>query len=117
MWDPHRLGIQGHSHKSAGPNTCPSATANDWQKPASSPQGGKADSYDSALAETIYGLYKAKVIHRRGLWETKRAVELATREWVAWFNYHRLMEFLGYILPAEFEANHHRKCAGQAATV
>ena len=63
------------------------------------------------------GLYKAEVIHRRGPWKTKQAVELATLEWVAWFNHHRLMEPLGYIPPAEFEANYHRQRAGQAATV
>jgi putative transposase len=64
----------------------------------------KGDSYDNALAETINGLYKAEVIHRRGPWKTKQAVELATLEWVAWFNHHRLMGPLGYLPPAEFEA-------------
>ena len=63
------------------------------------------------------GLYKAEVIHRRGSWKTKQAVELATLEWVAWFNHHRLMGPLGHIPPAEFEANYHRQRAGQAATV
>jgi transposase InsO family protein len=52
-----------------------------------------------------------------GHWKTKQAVELATLEWVAWFNHHRLMEPLGYIPPAEFEANYHRQRAGQTATV
>ncbi len=79
--------------------------------------GSKGDSYDNALAETINGLYKAEVIHRRGPWKTKQAVELATLQWVAWFNHHRLMEPLGYIPPAEFEANYHQQRAGQAATV
>jgi putative transposase len=79
--------------------------------------GSKGDSYDSALAETINGLYKAEVIHQRGPLKTKQAVKLATPEWVAWFNQHRLMEPLGYIPPAEFEANYHRQRAGQAATV
>jgi len=79
--------------------------------------GSKGDSYDNALAETINGLYKAEVIHRRGPWKTKQAVELATLEWVAWFNNHRLMAPLGYIPPAEFEANYHRQRAGQTATV
>ncbi|WP_422010114.1 IS3 family transposase [Roseateles sp.] len=79
--------------------------------------GSKGDSYDNALAETINGLYKAELIHRRGPWKTKQAVELATLEWVAWFNHHRLMEPLGYVPPAEFEANYHRQRAGQAATV
>jgi putative transposase len=52
--------------------------------------GSKGDSYDNALAETINGLYKAEVIHRRRL-ETKESVELATLEWVSWFNHHRLL--------------------------
>ena len=79
--------------------------------------GSKGDSYDNALAETINGLYKAEVIHRRGPWKTKQAVELATLEWVAWFNHHRLLEPLGYVPPAEFEAHYHQQRAGQAATV
>ncbi len=75
--------------------------------------GSKGDSYDKALAETIDGLYKAEVIHRRGPWKTKQAVELATLEWVAWFNHHRLMEPLGYLPPAEFADHYHRQRAGQ----
>ena len=47
--------------------------------------GSKGDSYDNALAETINGLYKAELIHRRAPWKTKEAVEFATLEWVAWF--------------------------------
>lgn len=79
--------------------------------------GSRGDSYDNALAETINGLYKAEVIHRRGPWKTKQSVELATLEWVAWFNHQRLMGPLGHVPPAEFEANYHRQRAGQAATV
>jgi len=79
--------------------------------------GSKGDSYDNALAETINGLYKAEVIHRRGPWKTRQAVELATLEWVSWFNHHRLMEPLGYLPPAEFEDLYHQQRAGQAATV
>jgi putative transposase len=71
--------------------------------------GSKGDSYDNALAETINGLYKAELIHRRAPWKTKAAVELATLEWVAWFNHHRLQEFLGYIPPVEAEANYYRQ--------
>ena len=76
--------------------------------------GSKGDSYDNALAETINGLYKAELIHRRGPWKTREAVELATLEWVAWFNHHRLLEPIGYIPPAEAEANYYRKLAKQA---
>ena len=50
------------------------------------------DSYDNALAETINGLYKAEVIHRRGPWRSFEAVEFATLEWVDWFNHRRLLE-------------------------
>jgi putative transposase len=73
--------------------------------------GSKGDSYDNALAETINGLYKAEMIHRRAPWKTKEAVELATLEWVSWFNHHRLLEPIGYIPPAEAEANYYRHLA------
>lgn len=65
--------------------------------------GGVGDSYDNALAETINGLYKADVIHRRGPWRSLEAVEYATLEWVDWFNYRRLLEPTGNIPPAEAE--------------
>ncbi len=76
--------------------------------------GSKGDSYDNALAETINGLYKAEVIHRRSAWKTIESVELATLEWVAWFNHHRLMEHLGYIPPAEAEMNYYKQLGQQA---
>jgi transposase InsO family protein len=79
--------------------------------------GSKGDSYDNALAETINGLYKAELIHRRAPWKTKEAVELATLEWVAWFNHHQLLGPIGHIPPAEAEANYYRQLASQAATV
>jgi transposase InsO family protein len=77
--------------------------------------GSKGDSYDNALAETINGLYKAELIHRRGPWKTRESVELATLEWVSWFNHQRLMGPLGYIPPAEAEANYYRQLNRQAA--
>ena len=79
--------------------------------------GSKGDSYDNALAETINGLYKAELIHRRP-WKTKASLELATLEWVHWFNHHRLLEPLGYIPPAKAEAQYYQQLerqAGQAA--
>ena len=79
--------------------------------------GSKGDSFDNALAETINGLYKAELIHRRGPWKTKESVELATLEWVSWFNHHRLLEPIGYIPPAEAEANYYRQLASQATMV
>ncbi len=59
----------------------------------------------NALAETINGLFKAEVIHRRGPWRNFEAVEYATLEWVDWFNNRRLLEPIGNIPPAEAEAN------------
>jgi transposase InsO family protein len=67
--------------------------------------GSVGDSYDNALAESINGLYKAEVIHRRGPWRNIESVEFATLEWVDWFNHRRLLEPIGNIPPAEAEAN------------
>lgn len=67
--------------------------------------GSVGDSYDNALAETINGLFKAEVIHRRGPWRSFEAVEYATPEWVDWFNNRRPLEPIGNIPPAEAEAN------------
>jgi putative transposase len=69
--------------------------------------GSVGDSYDNALAETINGLYKAEVIHRRGPWRSFEAVEYATLEWVDWFNNRRLLEPIGNISPAEAEARYY----------
>ena len=69
--------------------------------------GSVGDSYDNALAETINGLYKAEVIHRRPSWRTREEVEWATLNWVDWFNNRRLLEPIGNIPPAEAEANYY----------
>lgn len=79
--------------------------------------GSKGDSYDNALAETINALYKAELIHRRAPWKTKEPLELATLEWVSWFNHHRLRGPIGYLPPAEAEANYYRQFASQVAAV
>jgi transposase InsO family protein len=65
--------------------------------------GSVGDSYDNALAETVIGLFKTEVIHRRGPWRGIEAVEFATLEWVHWFNHRRLLEPIGNIPPAEAE--------------
>ena len=70
--------------------------------------GSRGDSYDNALAESINGLYKAELIHRRAPWKTRAAVELATLEWVAWYNHQRLLGSIGYIPPAQAEEIYHR---------
>ncbi len=76
--------------------------------------GSKGDSYDNALAETINGLYKAELIHRRAPWKTVESLELATLEWVTWFNHQRLLEPIGYIPPAEAEDQYHLQLTDQA---
>ncbi len=76
--------------------------------------GSKGDSYDNALAETINGLYKAELIHRRAPWKTIESLELATLEWVTWFNHQRLLEPLGYIPPAEAEDRYYLQLTAQA---
>jgi transposase InsO family protein len=70
--------------------------------------GSVGDSYDNALAETINGLYKAEVIHRQS-WKNREAVELATLEWVDWFNHKRLLSSIGNIPPAEAEAAYYQQ--------
>lgn len=75
--------------------------------------GSVGDSYDNALAETINGLYKAEVIHRRS-WKNREAVELATLDWVDWYNHKRLLGSIGNVPPAEAEAAYYRQQAGQA---
>ena len=79
--------------------------------------GSRGDSYDNALAETINGLYKTELIHRRAPWKTRESVELATLEWVHWFNHIRLLEPIGYMPPAEAEANYWRQLASEATPV
>ena len=76
--------------------------------------GSVGDSYDNALAETINGLFKAEVIHRRGPWRSAEMVEFATLEWVDWFNNRRLLEPIGNIPPAEAEALYYAQADGLA---
>jgi transposase InsO family protein len=77
--------------------------------------GSVGDSYDNSLAETIIGLYKTEVIHRRGPWRKLDDVEYATLEWVDWFNNRRLLEPTGNLPPAEFELLYYRQLDESAA--
>jgi len=69
--------------------------------------GSVGDSYDNALAETVNGLYRAEVIHRRGPWRSTDAVEYETLKWVNWHNNRRLLEPIGNIPPAEAEEKYY----------
>jgi len=66
--------------------------------------GNVGDSYDNAMAETINGLYKTELIHKRGPWKSVETLEWETLKWVTWFNQQRLLEPIGNRPPAEFEA-------------
>ncbi len=71
--------------------------------------GSRGDSYDNALAESVIGLYKAELVHRRGPWRGLDDRELATLEWVDWYNHQRLHSALDYLPPAEYERNQERE--------
>ena len=76
--------------------------------------GSRGDSYDNALAESVIGLFKTEVIRRGGPWRSIEDVELATLEWVWWFNDHRLLEPIGYVPPVEHEEAYYRRQENQA---
>ncbi len=71
----------------------------------------RGDSYDNALAESVIGLFKTEVIQRKGPWRHLEAVEFATLEWVGWFNTRRLLEPIGYVPPAEYEARYYEQAS------
>ena len=70
--------------------------------------GSRGDSYDNALAESVIGLYKAELVRRKGPWRGLDDLEYATLSWVDWYNHHRLFSTIGYVPPAEYEANLYR---------
>jgi transposase InsO family protein len=74
--------------------------------------GSVGDSFDNALAESVIGLYKTEVIRRRTRWMGIDDVEFSTLEWVDWFNHRRLLEPIGYLPPAQFEAAYWRELEG-----
>jgi len=71
--------------------------------------GSRGDAFDNALAESVIGLFKTEVIRRLGPWRNLDAVEFATLTWVDWFNTRRLLEPIGYVPPAEFEARYYEQ--------
>ncbi len=75
--------------------------------------GSRGDSYDNALAESINGLYKTELVRNKGPWRGLDDLELATLEWVDWFNHRRLFEDHGRIPPAEFEAIFYRQTSSR----
>ena len=76
--------------------------------------GTVGDSYDNALAESMIGLFKAEVMHPHGPWKRMSELEQATLAWVDWFNHRRILEPIGDVPPAEFEAAYYQRVEGQA---
>jgi len=98
-------GLVHHSDRAA--NTCRSATPNASPRPARPASvGSRGDSYDNPLAESTIGLYKTELIRRRGPWRGLDHLELATLEWVDWYNHRRLHGALDHVPPAEYQAAH-----------
>jgi putative transposase len=77
--------------------------------------GSRGDSYDNALAETVVGLYKTELIRQRGPWRTLEHVELATAEWVDWWNQRRLHGATDNLPPAEYERRWWKQAEAQVA--
>jgi putative transposase len=77
--------------------------------------GSVGDSFDNALAETINGLYKTELIKPAGPWKNVDDVEIATAEWIDWFNHRRLYEYCGDIPPVELEAAYYAQHQPHAA--
>lgn len=75
--------------------------------------GSVGSSYDNALAESINGLYKTELIKPRGPWRTADVVEIATAEWVDWFNHRRLYEYCGDIPPVDLETAYYAQNRAQ----
>lgn len=73
--------------------------------------GSRGDAFDNALAESVIGLFKTEVIQRLGPWRNLDGVEIATLTWVDWFNTQRLLEPIGYMPPAEYEAHYYEQVA------
>jgi hypothetical protein len=69
----------------------------------------------NALAESVIGLFKTEVIHRKGPWHHGEAVEFETLTWVDWFNTRRLLGPIGYVPPAEYEAQYHAQASTRGA--
>ena len=99
-------------------NTPRSGSPNDWPKPAPHPAvGSVGDAYDNALAETQIGLFKTELIKQRGPWRSIDQVEIATLEWVDWFNNRRLHTACADLTPVEYEQAHNRQHPALAETL
>ncbi len=105
-------------HSDHGSNYMSIVYSDRVREPGAMPSTGTVgDSYDNALAETVNGFYKAELIRRRGPWRTVEEVELATLEYVWWWNHRRLHEALDYRTPVEAEENYYAETRNPAIAV
>ena len=98
-------------------STWRSVTPSGWVRPVFNAlwAGSTGDSYDNALAESIIGLFKTEIIHKRGPWKSIDPVEYAILEWVDWFNNRRLLGPIGDVPPAEFERAYYEQLEESAS--
>lgn len=112
IWTRQREGVEDPSgliHHNGRGSTPPSSSPTDFFEAGIDVSiGATGNSYDNALVETINGPYKTELIKPFGLWRTVDQVEVATLEWVDWFNHRRLYQYCGDMPPAECEAFYHR---------
>ena len=101
----HRAGLVHHSDRGSQ-YVCTRYTERLAEAGIEPSVGSVGDSYDNALAETINGLYKAEVIHRRGPWRSSKPSS-SPRSNGYWFNNRRLLKPIGNIPPAEAEARYY----------
>ena len=119
IWTRHRTGVSVESvvaHSDRGSQYTSLRYGERLAEAGLTPSvGSVGDSFDNALAETINGLYKTELIKPFGPWKTVDDVEIATAEWVDWFNHRRLYEYCGDIPPAELEAAYYAQHQPQPA--
>jgi putative transposase len=70
--------------------------------------GSVGDAYDNALAESTIGLYKTELINRDAPWRDRDQVEVATLEYVDWYNHRRPHSGAGDLPPALLEDHYHQ---------
>jgi putative transposase len=117
IWTRHRIGVSVESvvaHSDRGSQYTSLRYGERLAEAGITPSvGSVGDSFDNALAETINGLYKTELIKPGGPWRTLDAVEIATAEWVDWFNHRRLYEYCGDIPPVELETAYYARQEAQ----
>ena len=114
LWTRNQAGVREFNglihHTDAGSQYTSIALTERLAQAGAAPSvGSVGDAYDNALAESIIGLFKTELIKPQGAWRTVEQVEIATLEWVDWFNHRRLFQACGDIPPAELEHAHYRQ--------